>query len=48
MVIAGDYDEVEKKLGDMNPLLLEKYPLTLEEIFLNEMEDKNYDITKIF
>ncbi len=48
MVVAGDYDEVEQKLGDMAPLLLEKYPLTLEEIFLNEMEDKNYDITKIF
>ena len=48
MVIAGDYDEVEQKLADMAPLLIEKYPLTLEEIFLNEMEDKNYDITKIF
>lgn len=48
MVIAGDYEEVERKLSDMAPLLLEKYPLTLEEIFLNEMEDKNYDITKIF
>ena len=48
MVVAGDYDEVERKLGDMAPLLLEKYPLTLEEIFLSEMEDKNYDITKIF
>lgn len=48
MVIAGDYEEVEQKLSDMAPLLLEKYPLTLEEIFLNEMEDKNYDITKIF
>lgn len=48
MVVEGDYDEVEQKLGDMAPLLLEKYPLTLEEIFLNEMEDKNYDITKIF
>ncbi len=48
MVIAGDYEEVEEKLSDMAPLLLEKYPLTLEEIFLNEMEDKNYDITKIF
>lgn len=48
MVIAGDYDQVEEKLSDMAPLLLEKYPLTLEEIFLNEMEDKNYDITKIF
>ncbi len=48
MVVAGDYEETERKLADMAPLLLEKYPLSLEEIFLNEMEDKNYDITKIF
>ncbi len=48
MIVSGDYEEIEQKLSDMAPLLLEKYPLTLEEIFLNEMEDKNYDITKIF
>ncbi len=48
MVIEGDYDETEEKLADMCPLLLEKYPLTLEEIFLNEMEGQKYDITKIF
>ena len=48
MVISGDYVETEQKLSNMAPLLLEKYPLTLEEIFLNEMEDKNYDVTKIF
>ncbi len=48
MIVAGDYEETERKLADMAPLLLEKYPLSLEEIFLNEMEDKNYDITKIF
>ncbi len=48
MTIAGDYEENERKLSDMAPLLLEKYPLTLEEIFLNEMEDKSYDLTEIF
>ncbi len=48
MIVAGDYEETETILSDMAPLLLEKYPLTLEEIFLNEMEDKSYDITKIF
>lgn len=48
MTVAGDYEENEKKLSDMAPLLLEKYPLTLEEIFLNEMEDKSYDLTEIF
>lgn len=48
MTVAGDYEESERKLSDMAPLLLEKYPLTLEEIFLNEMEDKSYDLTEIF
>lgn len=48
MIVNGDFEESEQKLADMAPLLLEKYPLSLEEIFLNEMEDKSYDITKIF
>ena len=36
-------DENEKKLQDMKPLMIEKFPLTLEEIFLEEMEGSDYD-----
>ena len=35
-------------LTAMNPIAIDEYRLTMEEVFLNEMEDKKYDITKIF
>ncbi len=44
----GDIDENEKKLEAMNPLLIEKFPLTLEEIFLEEMEGSDYNFKDIF
>lgn len=44
----GDSDELEEKLRAMSPVLLETFPLTLEEIFLEEMEGTDYDLTKIF
>lgn len=45
---AGEADENEAKLNEMKPLLLEKFPLTLEEIFLEEMEGSDYDFKDIF
>lgn len=44
----GDMDENEKKLQNMKPLMIEKFPLTLEEIFLEEMEGSDYDFKDIF
>ncbi|MBR5112858.1 MAG: ABC transporter ATP-binding protein [Clostridia bacterium] len=46
--LKGDEEENEAKLRAMNPLLLEKFPLTLEEVFLEEMEGSDYDFTEIF
>lgn len=46
--LGGDPEENEKKLNAMSPLLVEKYQLTLEEIFLEEMEDTDYDFKEIF
>ena len=46
--LKGDEEENEAKLRAMNPLLLEKFPLTLEEIFLEEMEGSDYDFREIF
>ncbi|NLB36185.1 MAG: ABC transporter ATP-binding protein [Clostridiales bacterium] len=48
LTAEGDNDTVEEKLRSMSPLLVEKFPLSLEEIFLEEMEDTEYDLTKIF
>ncbi len=38
----------KQKLNALNPIAVDEYQLTMEEVFLNEMEDKKYDITKIF
>ena len=48
LTALGNSAELEKKLRAMNPVLLETFPLSLEEIFLEEMEGTGYDLTKIF
>lgn len=49
-MIIFDKETVEEKqkLNALNPIAVDEYQLTMEEVFLNEMEDKKYDITKIF
>ncbi len=42
MIIRGDRDESRATIGKMQPLLLEILPLTLEEVFLYEMEALGY------
>ncbi|HBL41652.1 MAG TPA: ABC transporter [Ruminococcaceae bacterium] len=39
---------VTEKLQALKPLLVEQFPLTLEEIFLEEMEGTDYDFSGIF
>ena len=46
--IKGDADETERNLMTMNPILIERFPLSLEEIFLEEMEGTDYDFKEIF
>jgi len=48
LTAQGDSAALEDKLRAMNPVLLETFPLSLEEIFLEEMEGTGYDLTKIF
>ena len=48
ITVSGDIDDAEKKLRAMNPLIIEKFPLSLEEIFLEEMEGTDYDFSEIF
>ena len=40
--------EQKEKLNALLPMAIDEYKLTMEEVFLNEMEEKKYDITKIF
>lgn len=47
-VARGEEEEIRSKLQELSPLMIETFPLSLEEVFLYEMEDKNYDVTNIF
>lgn len=47
MIIKGDEDEIRKQLAPKNPLILDIIPLSLEEIFIYEMEVLGYDYNKI-
>ena len=41
-IVRGDRDETYRKLNGMNPILLEILPLSLEEVFIYEMEALGY------
>lgn len=41
-IVRGDRDSVQEKLRAQNPLLVEILPLTLEEVFIHEMEALGY------
>ncbi len=41
-------DTVTRQLQSLKPLLVEQFPLTLEEIFLEEMEGTDYDFSGFF
>ena len=47
ITIRGDESEFMPKLEALNPVFLESLPLTLEEVFINEMEGAGYDINNI-
>lgn len=40
MVVEGDFEQIESQLHAMNPVLLDILPVSLEEIFIYEMEKK--------
>lgn len=47
IIIKGDKEKYEKELMDMNPLILDFLPLTLEEIFIYQMEVLGYEFNEI-
>ena len=42
LIVRGDRDETEAKIRAMEPLLLDMLPLSLEEVFIYEMEALGY------
>ena len=47
LVVRGSADETETRINAMQPLYCELLPLTLEEIFITEMEVLGYDIQQL-
>lgn len=47
LIIRGDKDETEKVILDMNPVLFELLPLSLEEVFIYEMDMLGYKFEDI-
>lgn len=46
-VVRGSEEEVREKMEALAPDFYEIIPLTLEEIFISEMEERGYDYTKV-
>ena len=46
--VSKNIEEAERIIAASNPVLVERFPLSLEEIFLEEMEDTDYDFEKLF
>lgn len=44
----GDEKEISQKLNALSPIMVETMPLSLEEVFLDEMEGTDYDFSQIF
>lgn len=47
LILRGEREELKPKLDELNPIFIEMLPLTLEEIFLYEMEGTGYDFSQI-
>lgn len=47
LITKGELGELTKKLREKNPMVLDIIPLTLEEIFIYEMEGLGYDSSEI-
>ena len=47
MVIRGDKGVISRRIEALKPVYFEMLPLTLEEVFISEMEVSGYDIDKV-
>ncbi len=48
IMVKGSKNEINKVIESANPVFSEMLPLTLEELFISEMEVAGYDINKFF
>ncbi|MGX8702611.1 ABC transporter ATP-binding protein [Caproiciproducens sp.] len=47
LVVRGSKDEILEKINGLDPVFAEVLPLTLEEVFISEMEVAGYDLENI-
>lgn len=47
ITVKGSFDEIDSIIKGKNPVYIESLPLTLEEVFISEMEVAGYDINQI-
>jgi len=47
LVVRGGKEEIMAKINSLNPVFAEILPLTLEEVFISEMEAAGYDLENI-
>ena len=47
IIIKGEKEECEKILQEKNPVILDFLPLTLEEVFIYEMEVLGYEFNQV-
>ena len=47
IIIKGDKEQIRTKLESLNPLILDFLPLTLEEVFIYEMEVLGYEFNQV-
>lgn len=47
LVVRGSKEEIMAKINSMDPVFAEVLPLTLEEVFISEMEVAGYDLDNI-
>ena len=47
LVVRGSKEEILTKINSLNPIFAEVLPLTLEEVFISEMEVAGYDLDNI-
>ncbi len=48
VTVKGEKEKAEELIRAMNPVYLEQFPMSMEEIFLEEVEGVDYDFSQIF
>lgn len=48
LTLRGESEQIAQLQAELEPVFWELLPLTLEEIFISEMEVKNYDFSKLY